>query len=66
MYSKDPSCVGNLRTSDNGGPYNISLLTVQANEIKGKFLIVPHQSCNVTSVVATVLWSHTVLSCSKL
>ncbi|KAK9915059.1 hypothetical protein WJX75_004249 [Coccomyxa subellipsoidea] len=27
--------LGNLRTSDNGGPYNISLLTVQANEIKG-------------------------------
>ncbi|EIE26936.1 hypothetical protein COCSUDRAFT_59434 [Coccomyxa subellipsoidea C-169] len=27
--------LGNLRTTDSGGPYNISLLTVQANEIKG-------------------------------
>ncbi|BDA43081.1 Desiccation-related protein PCC13-62 [Coccomyxa sp. Obi] len=27
--------LGNLRTTDTGGPYNISLLTVQANEIKG-------------------------------
>ncbi|BDA43080.1 Desiccation-related protein PCC13-62 [Coccomyxa sp. Obi] len=26
---------GNLRTMDNAGPYNISLLTVQDNEIKG-------------------------------
>ena len=30
---------GNLRTTDNGGPYNISLLTTQANEIRGEFLI---------------------------
>ncbi|KAK9915431.1 hypothetical protein WJX75_009080 [Coccomyxa subellipsoidea] len=27
--------LGNLRTTDNGGPYNISLLTTQANEIRG-------------------------------
>ena len=26
---------GNLRTTDKGGPYNISLLSQQANEIKG-------------------------------
>ncbi len=34
----DASHSGNLRTTDNGGPYNISLLTVQANEIKGEVL----------------------------
>lgn len=27
---------GNLRTSDFAGPYNISLLDTQYNEIKGK------------------------------
>ena len=26
---------GNLRTSDRGGPYNLTLLPVQMNEIKG-------------------------------
>ena len=26
---------GNLRTSDRGGPYNLTLLPVQVNEIKG-------------------------------
>lgn len=28
--------VGNLRTTDFDGPYNISLLSTQYNEIKGK------------------------------
>ena len=35
------SCSGNLRTSDFGGPYNFSLLTVQENEIKGERVVGP-------------------------
>ena len=32
------SLTGNLRTTDNGGPYNLTLLNVQEFEIKGKHI----------------------------
>lgn len=37
---------GNLRTTDAGGPYNLTLLTTQVAEVKSKIILSLHMSCS--------------------
>ena len=64
-------CTGNIRTVDSSGPYNFTLLSVQADEIQGEHLLsglLPalhavqhlHQSC------AQVIDARCIMGCQPL